>query len=197
MHRRGFRFIHFQESTMSNKKLSTVANELITSYGNTAKNVIQAYRVGNARAVSYVDQTWSTAVKKAGKRISADVRTNAMAAQKKVSNLYSHSVTLTSDGAETAVNKAVELAGKGLDQVAANASRFEKSTGLSTLNTIAVAAVPAALAVSSVAAKVEARSGALVTRIAGAKKAKTTAKRASAKPTTVRKTRAVAARKAA
>jgi hypothetical protein len=104
--------------------------------------------------------------------------------------LYSHGVTLTSDGAETAVNKAVELAGKGLDQVSANASRFEKSTGLSTLNTIAVAAVPAALAVSSVAAKVEARSGALVTRLAGAKKA--TAKRATA-----RKPRTTAARKAA
>lgn len=182
---------------MSHKKLSTVANDLITSYGNTAKNVIQAYRVGNARAVSYVDQTWSAAIKKAGTRITPEVRSNATAAQKKVSNLYSHSVALTSDGAETAVNKAVELAGKGLEQVAANASRFEKSTGLSTLNTIAVAAVPAALAVSSVAAKVEARSGALVTRLAGAKKTKTTAKRASAKTTAVRKTRTAAARKAA
>jgi hypothetical protein len=191
-----YRFIHFQEFTMSNKKLSTVANDLINSYGNTAKNVIQAYRVGNARAVSYVDQTWSTAVKKAGTRISADVRSNAMAAQKKVSSLYSHSVTLTSDGAETAVNKAVELAGKGLEQVAANANRFEKSTGLNTLNTIAVAAVPAALAVSSVAAKVEAGSGALVTRLAGTKKAKTT-KRAATKTTAVRKTRTAAARKAA
>jgi hypothetical protein len=182
---------------MSNKSLSTVTNDLIASYGNTAKNVIQAYRVGNARAVGYVDQTWAAAIKKAGKRISADVRTNAMAAQQKVSSLYSQSVTLTSDGAETAVNKAVELAGKGLEQVAANANRFEKSTGLSTLNTIAVAAVPAALAVSSVAAKVEAGSGALVTRLAGAKKTKTTAKRTSAKTTAVRKARTVATRKAA
>ncbi|MDZ7937582.1 MAG: hypothetical protein U5M53_04605 [Rhodoferax sp.] len=177
---------------MSNKKLSTVTNELIASYGNTAKNVIQAYRVGNARAVGYVDQTWAAAVKKAGKRISAEVGSNAVAAQKKVTTFYSHGVTLTSDGAETAVNKALELAGKGLEQVAANASRFEKSTGLSTLNTIAVAAVPAAVAVGSVVAKIEAQSGALVTRIAGAKKAKTTAKRA-----TVRKTRTTAARKAA
>lgn len=172
---------------MSSKKLSTVTNELITSYGNTAKNVIQAYRVGNARAVGYVDQTWAAAVKKTGTRISAEVRTNAMAAQKKVSNLYTHSVALTSDGAETAVNKAVELAGKGLEQVASNASRFEKSTGLSTLNTLAVAAVPAALVVNSVAAKVEARSGALVTRLAGAQKAKTAAKRATVRKTAARK----------
>ena len=49
---------------MSTKKLSTVTTDLIASYGNTAKNVIQAYRVGNARAVGYVDQTWAAAIKK-------------------------------------------------------------------------------------------------------------------------------------
>ena len=35
---------------MANQKLATVTNELIESYGNTAKNVINAYRVGNERA---------------------------------------------------------------------------------------------------------------------------------------------------
>lgn len=167
---------------MAHKKLSTVTNELIASSGNTAKNVINAYRVGNARAVGYVDQSWAAAVKKAGNRISAEVRTNAMVAQKKVTSLYTQGVTRTTDGADSAVNKAVELAGKGLEHVAANASRFEKSTGLSTLHTIAVAAVPAAIAVTNVAAKLEARSGALVRKIAGAKvKAKAaTAQRAVA-----------------
>jgi hypothetical protein len=177
---------------MANKKLSTVTTELIESYGNTAKNVINAYRVGNARAVGYVDQSWAAAVKKAGNRISAEVRTNALAAQKKVTSLYAHGVTLTSDSADTAVNKAVELAGKGLEQVAANASRFEKSTGLTTLNTIAVAAVPAAVAVTNVAAKIEAKSDALVSKIAGSK---TKAKVAAVKRT-VAKT-ATRARKAA
>ncbi len=159
---------------MANKKLSTVTNELIESYGNTAKNVINAYRVGNARALGYVDQSWAAAVKKAGNRISPEVRTNALIAQKKVAALYSQGVTLTTDSADTAVNKAVAFAGKGLEQVAANASRFEKSTGLTTLNTIAVAAVPAAVAVNNVAAKIEAKSGALVRKMAGSKvKAKT------------------------
>lgn len=171
---------------MANKKLSTVTNELIESYGNTAKNVINAYRVGNARAVGYVDQSWAAAVKKAGNRISTEVRTNALAAQKKVTSLYTQGVTLTTDGADTAVNKAVALAGKGLEQMAANASRFEKSTGLTTLNTIAVAAVPAAVAVNNVASKIEAKSGALVSKIAGSKtKAKVaSAKRAVAKTAT-------------
>ena len=36
---------------MSAKNLSTVANDLIESYGNTAKNVINAYRTGGERMV--------------------------------------------------------------------------------------------------------------------------------------------------
>ena len=53
---------------MSNKNLAAVTTELIETYGNTAKNVITAYRVGNERAISYVDQSWAAAVKKAGYR---------------------------------------------------------------------------------------------------------------------------------
>ena len=175
---------------MSNKKLSTVTNELIESYGNTAKNVIKAYRVGNERAVVYVDQSWATAVQKAGTRLSAEVRGNALAAQKKITSFYAQGVTLTSDGADTAVNKAVELAGKGVEQVAANASRFEKAMGVTTLHTLAVAAVPAAEAVTKVAAKLEAQTGVLASKIAGAKAKAAVAKRPAAK-------KAVRARKAA
>jgi len=81
------------------------------------------------------------------------------------------------------VNKAVELAGKSVVQVAANAGRFEKSTGVTTLSALATAAVPAAQAVIKVAAKIEAQSGVLASKIAGKSvKAKVaTAKRAVAK----------------
>ncbi len=154
---------------MASKSLSTVTNELIESYGNTAKNVINAYRVGNERAVVYMNKSWTTAIEKAGARLSADVRGNAMAAQKKVTGFYAKGVTLTSDGADVAVSKAVELAGQGVKQVAANASRFEKATGVTTLNTLAVAAIPAAQAVVVVVAKLEAQSGALASKIAGSK----------------------------
>lgn len=162
--------------------LSTATHDLIATYGNTAKNVIHAYRVGNARAAGYVEKTWSAAVQKAGKRISSEVRTNALSAQKKLTGYYVQGVTLTTDTADTAVNKAVELAGKGLEQVAANATRFEQTTGLSTLSTVANAAVPAVVAVNKVAAKLEAKSGDLVTRMGGATaKAKAKPKAAAAK----------------
>jgi hypothetical protein len=154
---------------MSAKNLSTVTTELITSYGNTAKNVIQAYRVGNARITSFVDQRWANAVNRVGTQLSAEIRSNALAAQQKVSGYYSKSVSITTDSADMAVDKAVEIVGKSVTQVAANASRFEKATGFTALNTLAAAAVPAAVAVTGVAAKIEAKSGQLVHSVAGAK----------------------------
>ncbi len=155
---------------MSAKNLATVTNELIESYGNTAKNVITAYRVGNERAIALVDQSWAAAVKKTGTRLSAEVRGNALSVQKKVTAAYAKGVEVTSDSADQAVNKAVELAEKGVVQVAANASRFEKATGVK-LKPLAVAAVPAAQAVTKVAAQLEVKSSAFATKLAG-KKAK-------------------------
>lgn len=169
---------------MSHQTLSTVTTDLIVSYGKTAKNVINAYRVGNQRAVGFMDQRWAAAVGKTGNRLSAEVRGNAVAAQKKLTGYYAKSVAVTTDGADSVVDKAVELAGLGLSQVAANAGRFEKATGVTTFNTLAVAAVPAAQAVTKVAAQLEAKTGALASKIAGKKpkaKAKTAAKRAPAK----------------
>ena len=52
---------------MSNKNLSTVTTDLIESYGNTARNVIQAYRVGNLRAVQFVDQRWEKALQQSAR----------------------------------------------------------------------------------------------------------------------------------
>lgn len=176
---------------MANPKLSTVTNELIESYGNTAKNVIKAYRVGNERAVVFMDQSWATAVKKTGTRLSAEVRSNAVSAQKKITSYYAQAVEVTSDGADVAVNKAVELAGKGVTQVAANANRFEKATGMN-LKPLAVAAVPAAQAVTKVAAKIEAQSVVLASKAAGKKTtAKVTKAKLAAKPKAKAKTVAV------
>ena len=187
---------------MAKQNLSTVTNELIASYGNTAKNVITACRVGNKRAVSYVDQSWATAVKKTATRLNADVRGNAIATQKKITAYYVKGVEATTANADMAVNKAVELAGKGVVQVAANASRFEKSTGVTALSTLAVATLPAAQAVVKAAAKLEVQSGVLAKKIAGsplkAKAKATTAKRAVVKKATaVAKTTTKTVRKAA
>ena len=171
---------------MAMQNLSTVTNELIESYGNTAKNVINAYRVGNERAISFVDQRFSDAVEKTSTRLNADL-SSAVNAQRKVSSLYAQGVVLTSESADLAVNKAIELAGKGVTQVAANAGRFEKATGVTTLKTLAEAAGPAAQAATKVAAKLEAKSGELVNVIAGSKaKVKVAAVKRSVKKAVVK-----------
>jgi hypothetical protein len=170
-------------NTQTTATLSTVTTDLLTTYGNTAKNVINAYRVGNERVVGFMDQRWERAVKQVGKRLSTVSRDNALAAQKKLSGYYIKGITLASDRADSAVNTAVELTGKGLQQVAANAVRFQKSTGVTTLNTLARVAVPAAMVVSKVASKLEQRSDQLVSAVSGNKvkaKVKATAKRVTA-----------------
>ena len=147
--------------------LTAVTTDLIESYGNTAKNVINAYRVGNERVVGLMDQRWESAVNATGKRLTSEVRTNALAAQKILSGYYIRGITIGTDGADTAVAKTVELAAKGVQQVAANAARFEKSTGVTALNKLAVVAVPAAQAASNVATRIEKQSGELVNTVAG------------------------------
>jgi hypothetical protein len=177
---------------MANQKLATVTNELIESYGNTSKNVINAYRVGNERAVVFMDESFVAALDKAGARLSTQARRNAVAAEKKITAYYVKSVEMTSHNANNMVNRAVELAGKRVVQVAANAGRFEKSTGVTALTTLATVAMPAAQAVTKVAAKIEAQSGALASKIAGKP---TRAKVAAAKRVVAKKV--VVAKKAA
>ena len=180
---------------MANQKLATVTNELIESYGNTAKNVINAYRVGNERAAVFMDERFVAALEKAGSRLSSKARKNAVAAEQKLTAYYVRGVEVTSDNANLVVNKAVELAGKGVVQVSANAGRFEKSTGVTTLSSLATAAVPAAQAVTKVVAKIEAKSGELASKLAG-KPVRAKAKAATTKVAAVAK-KVVRTRKAA
>ncbi len=169
---------------MSNKNLSTVTTDLIESYGNTAKNIIQAYRVGNQRVARFVDQRWEQALTRSATQLHSDVRKNALVAQRTITGIYIKGIDVTSDGADVVVNKVVVLAGKGVQKVAANASAFEKRTGVSTLNSLAKATVPAATVVSSLAGKLEQRSSSLANTVGG-KKARI--KVAAVKPAATRK----------
>lgn len=158
---------------MSNKNLSTVTTDLIESYGNTARNMIQAYRLGNARAMHFVDQRWEKALRQSASQLRAEVAKNALAAQRTLSGMYIKGISVTASGADVMVDKAVELAGKGVQQVAANADAFEKRTGVATLNKLAKATVPAVTMVGNLAGKLEQGSSSLANTVAGKGKAKT------------------------
>ncbi len=189
---------------MNAKSLSTVTTDVIESYGNAAKNVIHAYRLGHQRVARFVDQRWESAVQQTAARLRVEARNNALTAQKAVSGMYVKGIDLTSAGADKVVDKFVEMAGKGVQQVATNAKAFEKRTGVTTLNVIAKAAVPAVAVVSDLAGKIEQGSSRLANTVGGTKaKVKVaTVKRAATRKAastsaTVKKASTNAARKAA
>lgn len=152
---------------MTQHTLASATTHLLESTGNTARNMINAYRVGNERVIGFMDQRWESALSRTGRKLKPEVRGNALLAQKKLSALYTQGYTLATDGADLLVGKAVALAGKGVHQAAANASQFEKKTGVTTLNLLAQAAVPAVQAASRLAATLEKQSGLLANKLAG------------------------------
>ena len=172
---------------MSAANLSAVTTEVIAAYGNTAKNVITAYRAGGERVSGFVGGRWESALSATSARLSADVQANARHAQKVVGGYYTKGMDLSTAGATAVVDQCVKLAEQGVGQVAANASLFEEKTGITALTRLAVVAVPAAQAVSKLATQIEQKSGALAQKIAGDKGIVAAVKHAGTK---VRKTRA-------
>lgn len=152
---------------MSANLLSTVTADLIASCGNTAKNVIDAYRAGGERVVTVLEQRWNRALKASRSQLTAEVARNASAAQLAFSVLYSKGLTQTSHGAQQVVIQMVNLLDAGVQRAAANAALFEEKTGIATLSTIADAAAPSALALGKVAAHLKQKSAELAGKMAG------------------------------
>lgn len=165
---------------MSAKNLSTVASDLIESYGNTAKNFIDAYRAGGERVVSVLEQRWNRALKESRPELTSEVAKNATAAQLAFSAYYSKGLTLATSGAQLVVTQLVKLAETGVERAAANAALFEEKTGVSTLNTLAQATAPGALMLSKLAAQIEQKTANLASKIAGDDVTTVSAKRSSA-----------------
>ena len=149
------------------KSLSTITNAVIESYGNTALNLISAYRAGGERIIGFVDQRFESAVETGAARLSDEMRANLIDGQKRISGYYARGLQFGTDRAESVVHSAVDFANKGVDRMAANAERFDQATKLGALEAINRVAVPAAQAVSQVVARIEEGSGELVKRVAG------------------------------
>lgn len=165
---------------MTAKNLSTVAVDLIESYGNTAKNVIDAYRAGGERAVSLLEQRWNRALKQSRSELTAETAKNAAAAQIAFSAYYTRGLNLTTSGATQVVTQLVRVLEGSVERVAANAGAFEEKTGVTTLNTLAAATAPGALVLSRLAAQIEQKTAALASKIAGDDVTTATVKRKSA-----------------
>jgi len=165
---------------MTAKNLSTVASDLIESYSNTAKNMIDAYRAGGERVVSLLEERWNRALKESRSELTAETAKNATAAQLAFSAYYSKGLTLTTSGAQQVVTQLVKLAETGVERAAANAALFEEKTGANTLTALAAATAPGALALSKVATLIEQKTAELANKIAGDDVTTVKAKRGSA-----------------
>ena len=165
---------------MSAKNLSTVAGNLIESYGNTAKNVIDAYRAGGERVVSLLEQRWNRAVEGSRPQLTAETVKNASAAQLAFSVYYIKGLSLTTNGAQQVVSQLVKVLEDGVERLAANASAFEEKTGVTTLNVLAQATVPGAEALTRLATQIEQKTAELASKIAGGDVVTAKVKRTSA-----------------
>ena len=152
---------------MSTKNLSSVATAVIESYGNTAINMINAYRVGGERMIGFVDQRFEAAVNTGASRLSDELRTNLIDTEKRISGYYAKGLQFGTDRAESVVSTAVELANKGVAGIAANAERFDQATKLGALDMLNRVALPAANAMSEVVVRIEEGSSQLAKRVAG------------------------------
>lgn len=178
---------------MSAKKLSTVTCHVINAYGNTANNVIHAYRAGGERMVHLLDRRWNSALKQSRSKLAAGVAKNAGVVQQALHKYTLKGLTLSSGGVQSVVNQVVRLADAGVHSASVTASRFEDKTGAHVLSNLAQAALPGAVALSALASKIEQKSAHLVSRIAGDNVVVTVAKRTRA---AARKPRAATAKTA-
>jgi hypothetical protein len=152
---------------MSNKNLSTVANEVIAAYGITATNVINSYRFGGERLLGFVDARFARVVNRGASALRADLRSNMIGAQQRVTGYYVKGLHLGTDRVQSAVGVAVDLATKGVGLVAEGAVRLDRAANVNALDTLNRVVRPAAQVVSLVAERIEEGSSALVRRVAG------------------------------
>jgi len=152
---------------MSNKNLSTVATQVIEAYGITATNVINTYRFGGERVVGFIDERFASAVGRSAPTLSNGTRATLIDGQQRVSGFYVKGLHFGTDRAQSVVGVAVDLATKGVNLVASNATRLDRRTNLNALDKLNVVVMPAASLINSVAVGLEEGSTELVKRVAG------------------------------
>ena len=152
---------------MSQKNLSTVATDVIATYGITATNVINSYRFGGERVAGFVDQRFAAAVNRGASAIRKDLRSNLIDSQQRLTSYCVKGVHYGTDQAETAVGVAVDLATKGVGLMASNAEKLERVANVSVLDRLNRVAMPAADLVVKVAERIEEGSSELVKRVSG------------------------------
>ena len=141
---------------------SAVTTELITSYGITLKNLLQAYRVGGERIADFIGQGCLATAP-----LGPEWRRNTRVAQALVGSVYHRGLAVGAGGAEAVVDRLVEMANQSVLQAAANAARFDETLGLRTFAPLVEVTAPAAEAAALLANQAEAASSEWAQQMAG------------------------------
>jgi hypothetical protein len=152
---------------MSAQQFSTVAYDVIVSSGNTAKNVVHAYRAGGERVAGLLEQRWDRAFKASRAQLSTETAKNATAAKQLVGGYYAKGLTVATDSATEVIAQLVKVLGGGVERALAGAELVQAKTGMSTIDTLAQATLPGVVALSTLATQVEEKSAVLARKVAG------------------------------
>jgi hypothetical protein len=152
---------------MSTKNLSSIATDVIATFGITATNVINSYRFGGERLIGFVDARFAPAVNRGASALNKGIRSNLIGNQQRISSYSIQGMRYGTDRAQRVVGFAVDLATKGVSFVAANAGRIDCGVNVGALKTLNSVAMPAAIAVSTVVDRIEEGSSTLVRRVSG------------------------------
>lgn len=152
---------------MPSKNLSSIATDVIHTYGITATNIINTYRFGGERIVGYVDDRFAQVVNRGASALRKDLRSNLIAGQQRLSGYYVRGVHFGTERAQNVVGIAVDLATRSVGLVSENASRIGRAANLDGFDTLNSVVMPAAQIVVRIAERIEEGSSTLVQRVAG------------------------------
>ena len=94
---------------MSHKNLSSVATEVIATYGITATNVINSYRFGGERLIGFVDQRLATAVNRGTVAFNDDIRSNLIDKQQRISSYSAKGVHISTFSETSQITPSVPI----------------------------------------------------------------------------------------
>jgi hypothetical protein len=104
---------------MDANAFSHTATSLLANLGDTAHQVIGAYREGGERLAATLEQRWKAALKEASPQLTAETRRNAARAQQAFSASYARGLAFTADRAAVVVDTLLGAAVTAVERAAA------------------------------------------------------------------------------
>lgn len=112
---------------MDTNAFSAAATGMVAKFGNSAHEVIGAYREGGERLAGTLEQRWKRALKQSSPKLTAETRRNAARAQQAFSAYYAKGLNLSADGAVVVVDTLVGATVATIERAAVLAAQARKT----------------------------------------------------------------------